>query len=174
MEIPLDQTYVMQQLSCKAALHQDMLVWKSQDCQTASNPQRSLLGVTPLSLPPQHVGRRGCTMPLLDLLLFAALQPWWLKTLGPVESAWLVCYTMTEIPTRLKLPFLKQCFSTRGPRSACVTISLLETQIAMRVCLFTCHCLSPLLACKPWRVKAGLFTLVSHTPNSVWHIMKPQ
>lgn len=157
MEIPLDQTYVMQQLLSKAALHQDMLVWKSQDCQTASNPQRSLLAVTRLSLPPQHAGRRGCTMPLLDL---AALQPWWLKTLGPVESAWLTCYRIIEIPTRLKLPFLKQCFSTCGLRSACVTISLLETQIAMRVCLFTCLCLSPLLACKPWRVKAGLFTVV--------------
>lgn len=72
MEIPLDQTYVMQQLLSKAALHQDMLVWKSQDCQTASNPQRSLLAVTRLSLPPQHTGRRGCTMPLPDL---AALQP---------------------------------------------------------------------------------------------------
>lgn len=86
----------------------------------------------------------------------ASLRLWWLKTLGPVKSAWLVCYTVMEIPARVKLPFLKQHFSTCGPRSACATISLLNTDCY--ACLFTCYCLSPLLGCKPWTVETGLFT----------------
>ena len=44
-------------------------------------------------------------------------------------------------PARIKLPFLKQHFSTCGPRSACATISLLEMQVAMHVCLLVIVCL---------------------------------